>query len=160
MPRGRSGRRTDYTWNGTVFGSANAADTASIQVIATIAGPGTLMRSRGELVASIDAPTDGDKVIISYGLIIADDDQVTAGVTAFPNPQTDMDANWLWHGFIPLLAQAANLEHAAVGRLTIDSKAMRRMKQNDQVVLVIKPGSQAGTPVTDTAGGVRLLVGS
>ena len=65
-----SGRRTDYTWQGGVGSLALSSDAAVVvAVIGALGGPATLMRCRGEMVASIDTPTLNDKVIVGLGLI-------------------------------------------------------------------------------------------
>ncbi len=160
MARGRTGRKTDYTWNGTTFGNSIGAATSTLLSVAVVGGAGTVMRTRGAIVASIDGEVDGDKVAVMLGIKTASDDQVAAGATAFATPSADMDADWLWHGGIMLQSQAASNEHQAVGRLEIDSKAMRRVKQNQQVVLIVTPVSLAGTPSIDVTGYVRILFGS
>ncbi len=157
MARG-SGRRPDYTWNGAVVGQSIASGGVSLDSIAIFGIAGTLVRCRGELLASMDSPTDGDKVAVAFGLIKATEEQRGVGSTAVPDPSSDLDADWIWHGFIPLQAQAANLEHSVVGRLTVDSKAMRRFKQTEGIVLIVSNLVSAGTPAIDVTGGFRLLV--
>ncbi len=161
MPRGkRSGRRPDYEWQGLAFSLNSIAEANVFQGVAVVNGAATLMRVRGEILASIDAPTDGDQKVLGFGIMIVTDAQLAAGPTSVPSPLTVMDGDWLWHGFIPLVAQAANLEHTVAGRLTIDSKAMRKLKPNDNVVMIVDGLNIAGTPVADATLGVRALFAS
>ena len=167
MARARSkGRKTDYTWSGESFGASIASATSTLFGINIFNAAATLIRVRGEIVMSIDGPVDGDKVVVGLGLKIASDDQVAAGVSAFASPATDLDADWLWHGFMPLMAQAGagvggslNVQ-SVVMRLTVDNKAMRKVRQNQQLVLVVTPENFAGTPGTDILAGLRTLIGT
>ena len=167
MARGRStGRRSDYTWQGLTAGMAKftlAAGAQSMTPIVVYGTAGTLVRCRGEILASIDGPADGDALGIACGLIMADDDAVGAGVASIPSPATDLDAEWIWHGFLLMQIQAgtgvgASLNvGAVVDRLKVDSKAMRRFKQNEQLVFAVQAVSLSGTPASDVAFGFRML---
>ncbi len=161
MARSRgSGRKTDYTWSGNTFSQDAQGTAVTINALTTINQAGTIVRNRGELLVSIDGPVDGDKAVAAFGLIIASDSQVAAGATAFPSPATDLDANWLWHSFATMLVQAAGDDGTISTRLMIDSKAMRKVKQNDQLVLVADMVRESGTPTVDYAGGIRSLLGT
>ena len=160
----RSGRKSDFTWQG--LSGATAAvltNAARIDAVNTPSVASTLMRSRGEVLASIDGPTDGDSCVAIFGLIVGTEEQVSIGATAFPDPANDMDAEWIWYGSILLFAQAgtglgASLNAlSVVGRLTIDSKAMRRMKQTQSVVMVTRNLTLAGTPAVDVNFAIRQL---
>ena len=65
-----SGRCTDYSWSGGSQIAAMASGTATALVVVTFNTPLTLMRVRGEAVASIDGPVDGDKATVAAGLIV------------------------------------------------------------------------------------------
>ncbi len=165
MARARrsAGRRTDYAWNGLSVLLNNVSATPIIAGMVTVNQSSTLMRTRGEILLVLDGPGDGDTMSVGCGLIIGTDDNVAAGATAFPSPVTDLDAQWLWHGFILLRAQSASQSEAGggqTGRLTIDSKAMRKVRQNDQVVLAVQGVVLAGSPTADGAAAVRGLFGS
>ena len=163
MPRS-TGRRTDYTWNGGGVRFGLGANTTGVNVMATAGVSGTFMRSRGEILASIDSPVLNDGGIMAFGLIKVTEEQVAVGATAMPNPNDDLDADWMWHGFIPLQAvtevTAGGMAQEAVGRLTIDSKAMRKVKQTEAIVLISDWDTLSGTPAVDVAAGVRLLFGA
>jgi len=157
MAHRSSGRRNDYTWLGQSINFALASDADNFQSLVIPNQAGTLVRTRGEITASIDGPTDGDKVLLSFGIMVMSDDQVAAGVAGMPKPFSDSDADWLWHAFMPLIAQAAPISITQGARLTVDSKAMRRFRQNDQFVLVVESTPLSGTPVTDVLGAIRIL---
>ncbi len=163
MARGRSGRRADYSWNGLCGALENIGEANQLVSIAIFAGAGTVMRTRGQVLVQFDGAADGNKKCVAAGLIIGTDAQVTAGPTAFSSPISNLDAEWLWHGFFPLMAQAAtevDAEGSKVMRLEVDSKAMRKVKQNEQMVLVVDGSNISGAPVADLAFGIRTLFAS
>ena len=165
MARSRNtGRRTDYEWQGLLgFQLSTIAEANQFVTLLTTNAAATLIRTRGEILYSIDGPADNDAKSLGFGIIIATDAQVTAGVTAFPSPLSVLDADWLWHGFGLLKSQSATQFSdlgGQVGRLVIDSKAMRKMKPNDNVVFVVDGANLAGTPVADVQVAARLLLGT
>ncbi len=156
-----SGRRTDYTWQGA-FSSIGVA--ANATAVAAIGGAlnvsATLTRCHGEILASIDGPVATDALVVGLGLMVVTEEQLAVGATAIPNPSDDLDADWFWHGFIPLSSQGSVQDQQNnVGRLTVDSKAMRKMKQTMSIALVIDNGTLTGTPAIDVSFGIRNLFG-
>ncbi len=138
-------------------GIESVAAASSIIALVTINAAGTLLRTRGDIYAQIDAPTDNDKTAIHWGLMVADDDRVAAGATAFPDPGADASNKFFAFGTICLAAQAANLEHGVTARFVIDSKAMRKFTQDDQIVLVVQNTAFAGAPAVDVLVAGRVL---
>ncbi len=161
----RAGRRTDYTWQGSHGVLSLAATGSGIVTINTPSSSSTVTRSRGEVLAQIDGPVDNDQADVTCGLIVVTPEQLAAGATSIPDPFTDMDAEWIWHGFLLVQANAGTGVGASlnalsvVARLTIDSKAMRRIKQNQSVVFVVKNTNLGGTPTVDVFVGCRQLFG-
>ena len=159
MARRTSGRRTDYTWQGSQVTGGLAAAGISVTAVLTSAVSGTIMRSRGELLAVLDGPTAGDQAVVFAGLIVVTEEQLAVGATAIPNPGADFDADWMWHGGISLIDEGAFPDFVG-GRLTIDSKAMRKIKQSMSVALVVANSSSVGTPAIDFEGYLRILFGA
>ena len=160
MARGR--KVGSVTWQGSCAGASIAAGSSLLSVINIPSSSSTLLRTRGEVVASIDGPTDGDKTCVGMGLIVVTEEQTTVGVSAVPNPLSDLDAEWIWHGFLLLMAQGATEDSNVVTnavRLTVDSKAMRKIKQTQDIVLITGLANQAGTPAVDIMFGIRQLFG-
>ena len=87
------------------------------------------------------------------------EEQLAVGATAIPNPGADFDADWMWHGGISLIDEGAFPDFVG-GRLTIDSKAMRKIKQSMSVALVVANSSSVGTPAIDFEGYLRILFGA
>ena len=162
--RTRSGRRPDYQWNGATWAQAGQGTTHSLGsgTIVVFNAPGTIMRVRGYASITIDAGAAADSMVLALGLIVANDDLVSAGATAFASPINDLDADWLWHSFFPVHAESATPGDGADHNVqqVIDSKAMRRVKQNDNLAMVIDGQVLAGTPTADAVAGVRVLFSS
>ncbi len=165
----RTGRRTDYEWavaaglvtaidlDPTASSSPGAGAIAAIDV----GGSGTITRIRGEVFGQLDAGAVDERAVLACGLLVMTDDAVTAG--AFPEPSTDGSLPWIWHGFLTLSsgAGASAAEDAGYDRLTLDSKAMRRVKAGEQLIFLADCAAsldQAGT--ADVMYGIRVLFGS
>ncbi len=168
MPRGRSGgRRADYEWTGT-SGRVDAIDigtgTAAFVSVATFNGPATMMRCRGEVFFQLDPAAADERAQIAVGLIVATDAAVAAGIAALPQPIAVPEAEWSWYGYatISSLAETAVVAGSNLwARLEVDSKAMRKVKANEQLVMVCEVGTvldQGGS--FDFIAGIRTLVAS
>ncbi len=161
MARNRTGRRLTYNWQGvqgtiSSITTANKVGTGSIFFDAAQ----TVMRIRGNVLASLDFVAANEKLSLALGLIVITDAVLAAGPTAMPSPIAVPDAEWIWHQYIPLQAQgAAQVEDLGnqVFRAEIDSKAMRKVKANENVVLVADGVQEAGSAVGDVVYGFRIL---
>ena len=157
----RTGRRTDYTWNGA-FGTLAAVVNAGgvSQIVLSDTASGTIMRARGRIKAAIDTGTVNDICVVGLGLIVVTPEQLAVGTSAIPNSNDDLDADWLWHGFVPLSAVATATGNEDFAMIEVDSKAMRRMKQGMSVALRMDNAALAGTPAVDVTFGIRMLFGT
>ena len=164
MARQRSGRRSDYTWNGAAFDDGDVSSGAVLRVIATMQGAGTIVRVRGRVCANLIQVAIVGAARVDYGIIIADDDAVAAGAASLPSPTTDLDAEWLWLGSAFLVGRDTTITNNTGGIsrdiVDIDSKAMRRVKQNEQIVLVIFGTDLTGSMAYDSYGLIRALFAS
>ena len=164
MARNTRGRRTDYEWIGGIASHTEASSGSTAAAIVTVNIPGTLMCIRGNLLVSLDGPTDNDKVMSAAGLILVSEEQLAVGASAIPNSAdiNDMDADWIWHQWMPMLSQAvvATQMDETYFRAVIDSKAMRRVKPTQTLVMRTANIAQAGTPGLDYSLGCRVLFGS
>ncbi len=157
-----SGRRTDYAWNG-VAGAITAVAAAKQRLnLMTFNQSGTLMRIRGNVSVLMDVGAASDILVVGLGIIIGTDVQVTAGSGSFPSPLSRLDADWIWHAFAPLLSETGTQsdDGSLLWQQEIDSKAMRKVRQNDNLVLVAESAQLVGTSQADVAIGVRALQGS
>ncbi len=166
-PSGR-GRRADYQWLG--FATAFAANTlsgtqafaGSLGVGGTV-GSGTIVRVRGHVAVAMDVGAADDSGVVGIGLILGSADAVSVGSTAFPSPLDDTAANWLWHGLFALRSLTATQEANAGGQYVdreIDSKAMRKFKANQSLVVMADAAQLSGSPTFDVIGSIRVLMAS
>ncbi len=121
----------------------------------------TLMRCRGRVKAVVETPAANSATIVSMGLIVTTEEQLLVGATAIPDPALDLDAEWVWHGYLLVMGDSADLDTTpATDTLEIDSKAMRRMKQSQNLSFVAGSDSPLGSRGVILAGGFRVLVGT
>ncbi len=101
----------------------------------------TLIRTRGDLLLQFDPASIADMVQVGIGLAVTSADAfVVGGSTAVPGPLTDPEWDWVYHrlvSFGPAIA-AAQTETALPQhfREAVDSKAMRKMKDNQALCWV------------------------
>ncbi len=162
MARRNSGRRTDYTWFGsTFFGGAITTGGLGFFTIVLVNASSTLVRVRGMVAARLDAGTTGAAAgILGLGLMIADENQ--SAVDEVPLPLSNPDGDWLWHQYVPLVSASADTEVGGVRdqvNVLVDSKAMRRVKQSQSLVLISEYSDLSSTQTMAFAGGIRALFG-
>ncbi len=159
----RSGRRVDYEWSGNdAFGGQINSDATTAFTIVTMGFAGTLMRCRGRIRASLNGPVDGDKTVVACGLIIVTEEQLASGPSAMPDPATDLDAEWIWYGSLLLMCQEIvdTASGQVVDTLEIDTKAMRKFKSSQSIVLIERNVDVSGVAIVDTLTGLRTLFAS
>ena len=122
----------------------------------------TLLRLRGQFLLSAIPNAAADDDVVGLGFGIVSTDAAVAGGTALPSPLGDPGWPWVWHGYFPLIDQAATAaDDKAIGnfvRLIVDSKAMRKMRSNESLVMIghLSEGEYASVSI---AGGIRVLFG-
>ncbi len=159
----RTGQRPhSRNWTGQVFASSALSVTQAIFGVPITVGTSdvTLLRSRGEIIifATPDAASDDD--VVGLGIIVVQEAAATVGGTSVPGPVNDIDADWLWHRFVGLdggAVSAADSASILTNRIIeIDSKAMRRVKR-DQVIVLVAELSTGQFGAVRMSGGFRLL---
>ncbi len=144
-PRGLSTRR-QTSW---FRGPENAAGTQLTSSGATLLGNGatatedglTLVRTRGILTFMLTAATAAsDGFHGAFGLAIVTTPAFQAGVASLPSPVTEIDWDgWLYHQFFKAQAPSAFTANGTgpwVYQFQIDSKAMRKVADNESFILV------------------------
>ncbi len=167
MARGRGGgRKTDYSWSsvcGEILNLDLAETTKAVgNGTVVVTTPLTFMRLRGRIMATLDATAVNERAVIAVGIILADDQAVAAGVVSLPGPDSQGEDFWIWHGYLMVDSgsEASVNQNFLSDRLEIDSKAMRKARSNDTLVLIAEVCSstdQGG--VVDLQYGLRALVG-
>ena len=123
----------------------------------------TLVRTRGQLeVKSSNAGAVNDDVRWGAGFAVMDRKQVTVGVSACPLPLTDSNWDgWFWWqtGFVRQTGEVIPTFQLGIAfqRVEIDSKAMRKVGQDQVVACVIETLNLAGTNGIDFSVASRFL---
>ncbi len=142
MPRGRSGRKSDYQWSafGDVTVNSSLGNVGQFGVVGSVAQfPQTMMRVRGKVGVTLDAGAAQEAAIIVCGLtIVPSDTFVTGSAPDFNTDASSDEASWVWQGslYVTSGAEAAVVNDGLSQSIEVDSKAMRRMKANDTLVFV------------------------
>ena len=126
--------------------------------------PETLLRIRGEwVVAMSGAAASAQGAAIVAGLIQVPEG---TGTTVLWSPITDGDAPWIWWDALQLMytEQVTDVVYSnqtSSGRRTIDSKAMRKIR-NTELQFVVENATMTGLSAITAIGSItaRVLAGS
>ena len=131
--------------------TALAASTKAIVASFTVSGPSqTVRRVRGNVFISSDQVLASEFVVGAFGLMVASEDAFTAGAASIPGPFTDAGSDlWLVHRYFAHSFQFISGVGAGLGdsfgvQLDIDSKAMRKVTEEERLVVMIENGSANG----------------
>ena len=162
-------RRMEKQWSPILVGAASVNLTANATALmgqasaATV--PQTILRARGEILVAPSAVTAAlDECRIGFGLGIVSADAAVVGSGFMPDPIGDPEYPWLWwhvhHFFSPFVVDGTASDDFGVGvvRIPVDTKAMRKMKPAEAVVLVAEYVDTTGTPAIRVAGDIRCLL--
>ena len=164
--RGRFAKKIQtvhWTYGSFEF-SALSAGASAVNVLAAQHLPETLLRFRGEWIATFaSAGIPNRAVAVSIGLILVPEGTAS---TVLWSPITDGDAPWIWWdtfhlSYQEMVVDVIGTQIAMGGRRVIDSKAMRKSK-NMELQAVAEQAtilSASGADV-DVAGSLRVLAGS
>ncbi len=164
--RGRSrGRPTDYEWDLAVFQHlAQAAGSAGTNLLIADGAHQTIHRLRGEVLVWLDGtPAAGDTVRIGMGIHVVPED---SGAVVTVDPLTDVSASdWMWYTVLHLGSEDTTPggdDIIKAARIVIDSKAMRRIKSQQELQFVVENATVTGGTAqsVNVAGAVRVLSGS
>ena len=149
--RGRNTARRKTQWTSspaeTAF-IALAAATSIFDLAFTTTGdrPETMARLRGLLTVMTDQFTATESPFGAVGMCVVSDEAAAVGITAMPKPYTDAESDlWLFHQYwsAPVSAPTAvGMNNVAVQYL-LDSKAMRKVNEDETLVGIIQNGSAA-----------------
>jgi len=141
-------------WVGAGVGQTTLGGSAKTLVVLLGSGglalrPFTILRTRMLLTFESDQEAATERATLSYGEIVVTEAAAGVGITALPDPSGisgDADADWyVWQA-----AQVTFQHKSSVGTLlpmveyVIDSKAMRKVGPDDQVVGVASMETAAG----------------
>ena len=161
MPRGRThraGRPNDYDWElATGSGALPVATILQFEAFTSETAE-TLVRFRGDVVLWLDATgaTIGDLVVIAYGVIRSASGSSDVGVS----PITEGGANWLSYGIATLGVEEITqlgVDGLSMLRIEVDSKAMRKLRENESLYVVFESLNISGSPAGNVSFALRGL---
>ncbi len=131
----------DLDTSGVVLSSSLSAAVLALR-------PFTVVRTRGSLSMLSDQFANTEDQQVAYAFCVVSDQAVAIGVTAVPTPLTDSDSDlyFVYETMMSriLVASAIGINAVAVERI-IDSKAMRKVEDGQQVIAVAEaPASSEG----------------
>ena len=141
----RGGERRFATWfsidaTSTNHSAAGGTILNTMTAVELAKRPFTVVRTHLELQIQSDQTAASELQLGAIGLCVVSDQAVGIGVTAVPTPVTDADSDlWFLHQWIMssfLFASGVGLEEPNTRRYSIDSKAMRKVNDDEQVIIV------------------------
>ena len=161
--RGSSQRRPTF-WEGATFQAIPSVGGVQVTVntlvseatLENVPEP-TVVRCRGSYIYS-EASINGSTVV-GMGIMLVDNAALAAGVASLQSPLTDDGSDWLWWDVFGLdNVGTENADPARTGQRMIDSKAMRKVKLNQALVLITEANGIGGSAAVITiVGGIRVL---
>ena len=101
----------------------------------------TIVRSRGVLSVRSASSAADVSVVGAFGMCVVSDQVFTAGAASVPGPWTDGDWDgwFVWQAFSLSLEVTTDISRIINDRIfEIDSKAMRKVNENETILLVVE----------------------
>jgi len=155
-----SQRHTD--WGASVpagsFLSVGGATVTLLETFVPNAGGETLIRTRGMLSFGSDQFVAGEQQLGSFGIGVVSAQAEALGITAIPHPGDDAAwGGWLYHTFLFNrfnFSSAVSTQAIATVNIVIDSKAMRKVSDEERLVVVLQNSGSNGMTFTHS---IRVL---
>ena len=144
------GARKAVDWSASAAQQSQLTVAAGTAVLAEafipIVGGETVIRTRGMLGISSDQVSSNEVQLGAFGMCIVTAQAVSVGITAIPHPATDAAwGGWFYHTFLMselIVLSAAGFDSNFMGQtIVIDSKAMRKVDEDERLVVVIENSS-------------------
>ena len=159
------GQRRATSWFDIPLGQTAVASNTAVLVTSLTAAeqakrPFTVVRTQLTLHITSDQLAATEFQALAIGMCVVSDQASAIGISAVPTPDTDLASDlWFLHGFLFdefLLASAIGFQGHTGRVLHIDSKAMRKVNDDEDVILVVESGA-ISSGVNVVIGG-RLLI--
>ena len=126
----------------------------------------TLIRTRGDVIVGLSSTGGALEGFgrVGLGICVVTDKAATIGITAIPAPITEMGWDgWLWHWVgafksIEGVSPTTDANGQSAMRIPIDSKAMRKLGEDQTIVAVMEARDEVGTSVLDATLNTRMLM--
>ena len=148
----RRGARRGTDWSAsavaTGFGGLAASTAAISQGFVPTVGGETLIRTRGLFSWRSDQLASSEGLVGAVGIAVVTEQAFTVGITAVPHPHTDAAwGGWLWHSYFASqidVSSAVGFTQDGAHQLVVDSKAMRKVDEDERLVLVVENSAAVG----------------
>ena len=130
----------------TGLGAAStAAVTHSLNAVELALRPFTVVRTRGNLHLISDQVSASELQSVAFGIAVVSEQAAAIGVTAVPTPETDRSSD-LWFVYEGMtnfydFRTAAGFDSQGGLSRDYDSKAMRKVQDGEDIVVVIETSS-------------------
>ncbi len=164
--RAASPRR--MSWEGAIFALTPATGNQTFSTIVSEAllentpNP-TIVRVRGQLLVRITGVGAAIAAAhLTFGIKLVTGQALGIGITAIEHPGTDIGSDWLWWDTRTVRSKDgitdADMSTAQTVRVSIDSKAMRKVPPNKALVLIVQNTVIVSTITATIEGQVRVLL--
>ena len=119
----------------------------------------TLIRTRGRVMVVSDPSSSASPLAqITMGITVVTAAALAA--SAIPSPLSDIGSDWLWWdtAFVGEADTGVVGGTVEIDRISVDSKAMRKIGLNEVVVFVVQITSCQGTVVANVCANLRMLL--
>ncbi len=143
-------KATDWSASSILTGVLSVAGSSAVldEVFTPIVGGETIIRTRGMMGWNTDQEITDELQLGAFGLAIVSEQAATVGITAIPHPSTDAAwGGWFYHQFIMskfTFISGVGVEPNVMQRMVVDSKAMRKVGENERLVSVWEATSTTG----------------
>ena len=151
FPRSAGPKRLTAWSGGTIvtgFVSLAATTAMVVDTLVPAVERQTIVRIRGLLSVKSDQTGGDEDAVGAFGIAVVEEPAATVGITALPTPTSDIgsDAWMYWTPFTYSVefADATGFQVNAAQSLVVDSKAMRKVENNQRLVSVIQNISAVG----------------
>ncbi len=123
----------------TLAAALSSTIVTSLNAAALALRPFTIVRTRGYVSIFSDQVGASENQTAAYGEIVVSDQALAIGVTAVPTPITDSQSSWhVYHALADHFnfADGTGLQQFAMINYPIDSKAMRKVEEGEDLIAV------------------------
>ena len=135
-----------------------AASAVLVQSFTPIVGGETIIRTRGLFSVASDQVASAESYMGAYGLAVVTAQALSVGITAIPHPVTDAPwGGWFFHQYFCAdyhVVASTGIAAPWFSNYVIDSKAMRKLDEDERLVAVVENSSGEGMKLWDS---IRIL---
>jgi len=137
-------KAVDWSASSVLTGDVAVAAGAAVllEIFTPIVGGETVIRTRGLLGWRTDQTVADEVMFGAFGICVVTQQASSVGITAVPHPGTDAAwGGWLYHTYFFSDFQLGDLTGFSgklMSLITIDSKAMRKVDEDDRLVTVVE----------------------